>query len=111
MGAKKKLPVYKISEESLNEKFELLLNDKQEEKVKSTTDKKNKYIVMYNKFKDVYKEDTSEFLALSKKSDKSGISIGVLGEVFLRGLESYDEAETRVTQEQYAFARVNSYIN
>jgi hypothetical protein len=48
--------------------------------------------------------------ALDRKSDQSGIDFDVLAEVFTRGLEAWNE-NSKVTQEQYAFARVNSYIN
>ena len=47
--------------------------------------------------------------SLLKKSDKTGIPFSTLKEVFERGEYSWDESN-RMTQEQYAFARVNSYI-
>ena len=47
--------------------------------------------------------------SLMKKSDKTGIAFSTLREVFDRGEYSWD-ASNRMTQEQYAFARVNSYI-
>jgi hypothetical protein len=47
--------------------------------------------------------------SLIKKSDKTGISFSTLKEVFDRGEYSWD-ASNRMTQEQFAFARVNSYI-
>lgn len=48
--------------------------------------------------------------ALDRKADQSGIDFDVLAEVFSRGLEAWNK-NSKVTQEQYAFARVNSYIN
>ena len=47
--------------------------------------------------------------SLLKKSDKTGIPFSTLKEVFERGEYSWDESN-RMSQEQYAFARVNSYI-
>lgn len=47
--------------------------------------------------------------SLLKKSDKTGIPFSTLKEVFERGEYSWD-ASNRMSQEQYAFARVNSYI-
>ena len=47
--------------------------------------------------------------SLMKKSEKTGISFSTLKEVFDRGEYSWD-ASNRMTQEQFAFARVNSYI-
>jgi hypothetical protein len=48
--------------------------------------------------------------SLSRKAEESGVDFDILAEVFTRGLDSYPET-TKVTREQYAFARVNSYIN
>lgn len=47
--------------------------------------------------------------SLLKKSDKTGIAFSTLKEVFERGEYDWDSSN-RMTQEQYAFARVNSYI-
>jgi hypothetical protein len=47
--------------------------------------------------------------SLLKKSEKTGIAFSTLKEVFERGEYTWD-ASNRMTQEQYAFARVNSYI-
>jgi len=47
--------------------------------------------------------------SLLKKSEKTGIAFSTLKEVFDRGEYSW-EASNRMTQEQFAFARVNSYI-
>ena len=47
--------------------------------------------------------------SLLKKSEKTGIPFSTLKEVFERGEYSWD-ASNRMTQEQFAFARVNSYI-
>ena len=46
---------------------------------------------------------------LMKKSDRTGIAFSTLKEVFERGEYSWDSHD-KLTQEQYAFARVNSYI-
>jgi hypothetical protein len=46
--------------------------------------------------------------SLIAKSNRSGVSYTVLREVFERGLNSY--ANSRMTSEQFAFTRVNSYI-
>lgn len=47
--------------------------------------------------------------SLLKKSEKTNIPFSTLKEVFDRGEYSWD-ASNRMTQEQFAFARVNSYI-
>ena len=65
---------------------------------------KNPEIKYYNKFG----EQTID--ALDKKAEKSGIDVEVLGEVYNRGLDAWND-HPKVTREQYAFARVNSFIN
>jgi hypothetical protein len=48
--------------------------------------------------------------ALQKKSEKSGIDYSTIREVYLRGLQSYDESAS-MTPQQWAFARVNSFVS
>lgn len=48
--------------------------------------------------------------ALHKKSEKSGVDYSTIREVYLRGLQSYDESAS-MTPQQWAFARVNSFVN
>ena len=48
--------------------------------------------------------------ALREKSEKSGIILEILEQVYERGLDSYQENEN-TTAEQWAFARVNSFIS
>jgi len=82
--------------ESLNETFA--------EAFGSKTSKKQNLIKILNRLDD--KTTTS----LSKKSEKSGVCMENLAEVFTRGLDSWNE-DTNLTPRQYAFARVNSFIN
>ena len=50
--------------------------------------------------------------SLQKKSDKSGIDITILEQVFKRGLSAWNPYICKnATQEQWAFARVNSFIS
>ena len=55
-------------------------------------------------------DESKRLHALREKSEKTGISYDVLLEVYQRGLDSYQESET-ITAEQWAFARVNSFIS
>ena len=48
--------------------------------------------------------------ALQEKAEKSGITLEILEQVYQRGLDSYQESES-MTAEQWAFARVNSFIS
>lgn len=48
---------------------------------------------------------------LQRKSEKTGIPMDALWEVYERGLNSYDEKRhARLTAEQYAFGRVNKFV-
>lgn len=71
---------------------------------------KNDVIIQHNKFNEEVENDTPAFASLFKKSEKSGIDLEVLGEVYNRGWNTWVEG-SNVSQQQYAFARVNSYIN
>ena len=71
---------------------------------------KSSEIIQHNKFQEEVELDTPAFAALFKKSDKSGVDIEILGEVYNRGWNTWTES-CKVSQQQYAFARVNSYIN
>lgn len=98
-------------DESLNEKFakKIVASDKKkEEKVEKGGKSPN--IHMHNSFGEEVAQDSSVYKAIVKKSDKSGINVNILGEVYDRGMNSWNE-DTNVTQQQYAFARVNSFIN
>jgi shikimate kinase len=55
-------------------------------------------------------DESKRLHALREKSDKTGIVFEVLQEVYQRGLDSYQESKT-ITAEQWAFARVNSFIS
>ncbi len=91
---------------------------KQPEEASNSTVKKaggkevkgNKNITQFAKFDEERECNSSAYKAIAKKSRKSGVNEDILGEVYDRGMESWYE-ETGVTQQQYAFARVNSYIN
>jgi len=48
--------------------------------------------------------------ALEEKAEKSGITLEILEQVYQRGLDSYQESEN-TTAEQWAFARVNSFMS
>lgn len=60
----------------------------------------------YAEFEDIIEEIN----ALRKKAEKSDIPYSAIKEVYSRGLESYDDSSS-LTQKQWAFARVNSFIS
>ena len=79
---------------------------------KDTKSKKTKapQIKILGKFTEEYENDTAISRALENKADKAGIDLAIIGEVYDRGLEAWSE-QYNVSPTQYAFARVNSFIN
>jgi hypothetical protein len=95
--------------EELNKKFAKQVSSNKKEK---PTEKGGKcaYIQMHNTFGEEVSLNSAVYKAMIKKSDKSGIDVNILGEVYNRGMNIWNE-NTNVSQQQYAFARVNSFIN
>lgn len=89
----------------VNEAFESIFEGvKAKEEKKAEEKKKNVQIQQFAKFEE------SVDKALNSKAEKSGIDIDIIKEVYSRGIEAWPEG-CKVSQQQYAFARVNSYIN
>lgn len=86
-----------VTESILNAIFKEAFKDK-DEKGKSPN------IEILNKFGSKIND------SLNKKAEKSGTCVESLREVFIRGLKSWNE-DTNMSPEQYAFSRVNSFIN
>lgn len=95
---------------ALGQKVDSPISQTNGKKMPKKGESKNSDIIQYNKFQEEVEFDTPAFAALFKKSEKSGIDLETLGEVYNRGWNSWTEG-LKVTQEQYAFARVNSFIN
>ena len=98
----------------LNEKFAEKFSDdpcasKSDNKGKSKS-KKRTPIVQHLKFEEEAEANSSIFKAVIKKSEDHAINLNILGEVYNRGYNAYDDTRS-VSREQYAFARVNSFIN
>ena len=74
------------------------------------TSKNGQYIQFYNMFGEEAENDSPIYKAIVKKAAKSNIDLDILGEVYNRGFNAWDESIS-VSPQQYAFARVNSYIN
>lgn len=77
---------------------------------KSKTKTSNPNINILNSFGESTKVSESVYRSLVKKASNSEIDLNVLGEVYIRGLNAWFES-SNISREQYAFARVNSYIN
>ncbi len=108
--------------ESYNQQFSEAFKDNEKVQTEKPTNKSStvKYktgketgksnIEQFRKFSEEAENGSPIYQAIKKKADKSSVDIETLGEVYDRGLESWD-TDTSVSAQQYAFARVNSFIN
>lgn len=96
--------------EALNKKFASKIDSSQKKKKEDAKGSKNPHIIMHNTFGEEAALDSAVYNAIAKKAEKSGVDITTLGEVYNRGMSVWYE-DTNVSQQQYAFARVNSFIN
>lgn len=95
--------------ESLNNKSSLHLVDIINESIHTLNEQNDSMaITLKRMLHAVLPEDNTTF-TIMKKAERTGIPFSTLREVFERGVFAWDNDE-RVTQEQYAFSRVNSYI-
>ena len=107
---------HKPVSEEFNSMFEELMGNiqqspKTDKEKKDVAQKKSKSpIIQYAKFGEESDNVSAVYQAIAKKAGKSGIDIDVLGEVYDRGMDAWSE-DMPVSQQQYAFARVNSFIN
>lgn len=107
---------HKPVSEEFNLMFEQMIGDvqmspKTDKEKKDAAQKKTKSpIIQYAKFSEESDNVSPVYQAIAKKAGKSGIDIDVLGEVYDRGMDAWSE-DMPVSQQQYAFARVNSFIN
>lgn len=99
-----------VTNEELNKKFASKIKPKPTEKKDEKKGGKSPHIQMHNTFGEEAALDSAVYKAIAKKAEKSGVDITTLGEVYNRGMSVWYE-DTNVSQQQYAFARVNSFIN
>ena len=85
------------------------LNDAFKKKFSAKSDKKSG-VIQHTKFEESIIEDSPIYKALMQKANDSGIDLDIIGEVYNRGHAAWSN-NIKVSPEQYAFARVNSYIN
>lgn len=97
--------------EKMNKAFAKKFEDKKEKiEIKNPTAGKKPNLVSHSKFCEEVEKNSNIFNALIKKAEDNELNLIALGEVYDRGYTAYPEG-SRVTREQYAFARVNSFIN
>lgn len=95
--------------ESLNDKTPMQLVDIINESIDVLNENDNSMgITLKRLLNAVLPEDTTTS-TLMKKAERTGIPFSTLREVFERGVFAWED-DGRITQEQFAFSRVNSYI-
>lgn len=114
--AYKLIPKIRLAEEkrlsSINSLFEDKIKSKKEssKKTKDIKQPKKPHIIMHDSFGEELENNSLIYTNIVNKAEKSGIDIEILGEVYNRGYNSWTES-SNITQQQYAFARMNSFIN
>lgn len=89
------------------ETFEGISTERKKAEAKSS---KNDNVMFFGKFEDEKQNKSQVYKAIAKKAAKADVTEEVLGIVYDRGLEAWNENVT-VSPQQYAFARVNSFVN
>lgn len=95
--------------ESLNDKSSMQLVDIIGESIDYLNENNDSMAITLKRLLNAVLPEDTTTSTLMKKAEKTGIPFSTLREVFERGLFAWDN-DVRVTQEQYAFSRVNSYI-
>lgn len=89
------------------ETFDSISTERKKAEAKTS---KNDNVIFYGKFEDEKQNKSQVYKAIAKKAAKADVSEEVLGIVYDRGLEAWNES-VKVSPQQYAFARVNSFVN
>ena len=94
--------------ESLNNKSPLHLVDIINESIYTLNEQNDSMAITLKRMLHAVLPEDSTTFTIMKKAERTGIPFSTLREVFERGSFAWDDE--KVTQEQYAFSRVNSYI-
>jgi hypothetical protein len=94
--------------ESLNNKSPLHLVDIINESIHTLNEQNDSMAITLKRMLHAVLPEDSTTFTIMKKAERTGIPFSTLREVFERGIFAWDDK--KVTQEQYAFSRVNSYI-
>lgn len=106
---RKKDLIQELAERRLEKKKDAL-NVDFKDKFSPKTAKKKTPVNYLAKFSEEVENDSPIFKSILRKTNETGIDLDILGEVYNRGYNSWDKTKN-VSPEQYAFARLNSYIN
>ncbi len=92
---------------NIDEAFEKKFADKKVKKKKGETG----YIKILDKFSEEADYNTKAYRALVRKADKHDIDLDIVAEIYNSAFADYEEADTSLTEDQFAFARVNHELN
>lgn len=86
--------------------------DKDDEQINPDLKKEESKILNFESFDELYeKKKSGVSKSLKKKSEASGIPVGILRKVFSRGMRAWNSGHRPgVAQHQWAMGRVNSFI-
>lgn len=87
------------------------INEAFEKKFKKTKKKPESYIKFFNKFTEEKQNNTGAYKSLLKKSEKHGVDVEAIGDIYNEAFNDFANVETNLTPEQYAFSRVNHELN
>lgn len=69
------------------------------------------YIKILDKFSEESELDTKAYKALVRKADKYEVDLDIVAEIYNSAFDDYDYADTTLSEQQFAFARVNHELN
>lgn len=99
-------PEKKSPNSNINERFEeKFVTNTEKRKIKLFPKNQKNKIKILSKF-----DESKEYRSLAKKAEDSNIDIDILRTVYNRGITSWNESYS-LSPSQYAFSRVNSFIN
>ncbi len=111
IGAMEVAKFYKIADGDQKKNLKELIGQKKFREAWQLVQKVTKEKLQGEEFDEEFEITESAEAALRKKAAKSGVSYGILKKVYDRGMAAWRTGHRPgATQQQWAFARVNSYI-
>jgi nicotinic acid mononucleotide adenylyltransferase len=111
IGAMEVAKFYKIADGDQKKNLKELIGQKKFREAWQLVQKVTKEKLQGKEFDEEFEITESAEAALRKKAAKSGVSYGILKKVYDRGMAAWRTGHRPgATQQQWAFARVNSYI-
>ena len=92
---------------NIDEAFEERFASKKTKKKKGETG----YVKILDKFTEEQEYETKAYKSLVAKASKHNVDIEVVAEIYNSAFVDYDYVDTNLTEDQFAFARVNHELN